>query len=419
MKILILSDYFSPQSFGGAGIVSFADAKALSERGHDVSVITTTTDRSHIGEASFEGIRIFTIYSDYDQAWRGYISLYNPQVTNEVRKIMSRMHPDIVHAYNIHTYISYYSLKLARRSGAKVFITMHDVMAVHYGKFNEFIDLSELSVPKGFNYRITPWTLIRTFKLRYNPFRNMVIRHYLRYADKIFAVSGALKQVLNANDIGNVEVLHNSMDFKKWDAPAADVARFAEKLGLVGKKVVLFSGWVTAAKGGDQILEAFGKTLERVPSAVLVCAGRTDLYYSSMKEEAKKLGLGDKIVFTGWIGGPDLPVSYAAADLVVFPSVCFDTFGMVNLEAMASKKPVIATCFGGAPEVVEDGRTGYVVNPYDIDTMAVRIIELLSDADKARAFGQAGYERARRLFDKQKKIEELISWYERRSPRSL
>jgi glycosyltransferase involved in cell wall biosynthesis len=66
---------------------------------------------------------------------------------------------------------------------------------------------------------------------------------------------------------------------------------------------------------------------------------------------------------------------------------------MVNLEAMAARKPVIATCHGGSPEIVQDGVTGYVINPFDTPQFAGRLVDVLSDTALQTRLGEAGYQR--------------------------
>src|SRR5690606_21947439 len=118
------------------------------------------------------------------------------------------------------------------------------------------------------------------------------------------------------------------------------------------------------------------------------------------------------VVFAGWLEGRELVAAYHASDVVLMPSVCFDTFGMVCLEAMACQKPVIATCFGGPKEVVVDGETGYIVNPFDVAVFAERIVEMLSDSDKAQHFGEAGHKRAQELFNLEHIMTLLIEKYQ-------
>ncbi len=182
MKIVILSDNFDNR--GGAGAVRIARAIAIGLKNfnHNVSVITTIQDKSLTGKKNENGINIYSIYSKYNLFWRAYRSLYNPQTIKHVVKIIEEIKPDIVHAHNIHTYLSYHVLKLAKKSGTKVFLTAHDVQLFHYGKLT------------GVNYKVSVWQQIKRAGKTYNPFRNIVIRHYLKYVDKILCVSGGLKE---------------------------------------------------------------------------------------------------------------------------------------------------------------------------------------------------------------------------------
>ena len=95
------------------------------------------------------------------------------------------------------------------------------------------------------------------------------------------------------------------------------------------------------------------------------------------------------------------------------PSICFDTFGMVNLEAMEHSRPVVATCFGGSPEVVEDGVTGRIVNPFDTRRLADTLVELLSDREQAVRMGAAGRLRLIERFRIDRLGSEFAEEYER------
>ena len=98
---------------------------------------------------------------------------------------------------------------------------------------------------------------------------------------------------------------------------------------------------------------------------------------------------------------------------IVTPSICFDTFGLVNLEAMEHAKPVVATSFGGSAEVVVDGETGYVHNPFDVAGYAERIARLLRDEDLRLRMGRAGQARLRERFTIERLTDEFLAEYER------
>jgi glycosyltransferase involved in cell wall biosynthesis len=85
----------------------------------------------------------------------------------------------------------------------------------------------------------------------------------------------------------------------------------------------------------------------------------------------------------------------------------------VNLEAMEHKKPVVATSFGGSPEVVRAGETGLVANPFDVEAFAGAIAQLLRDEGLRRRMGEAGYLRLRQRFTIDRLTEEYLEEYAR------
>jgi glycosyltransferase involved in cell wall biosynthesis len=86
---------------------------------------------------------------------------------------------------------------------------------------------------------------------------------------------------------------------------------------------------------------------------------------------------------------------------------------MVNLEAMEHRKPVVATLFGGSPEVVREGETGFVENPFDVEAFAGRIRVLLTDPELRRNMGEAGYLHLQRHFTIERLTDECLEEYRR------
>jgi glycosyltransferase involved in cell wall biosynthesis len=131
-----------------------------------------------------------------------------------------------------------------------------------------------------------------------------------------------------------------------------------------------------------------------------------------MIAEAKAGGMGEVVRTTGWIGRDEMKLAYGAADIVLVPSLCFDAFPRIVVEAMASGRPVIGTCYGGAPEIIQDGTTGYVVNPLYPEQVAEKIIDLLKNPEKATQFRETGYERIKNEFSLEKMVGKYIVEYE-------
>jgi len=410
MKILILQDDFPPKSYGGAGVVSFNMAQGLKDKGHDVYVVSTVKNKEEEGKEELKGVKIYNIYSNYHERWRAYLSLYNPMVIKKVKILTKEIKPDIVFANNVHFHISYYSLKLAKNSGAKVFLIAHDAMTVHYGKMTKFVKSSDLSLPDRLKYKINFLDQIKKFKKRYNPLRNIIIKHYLKYVDKIFSVSEALKDALKENGIDNVETIHNGIDISRWAINTSNVEAFKTLYKLKDKKIILFGGRLSESKGGYKIIYAVKKVLSKIPNVVLLVLGKEDEYSNMMLGKARGLNMGNKIIFTGWISGKDLVSAYHSSDVVVVPSVYLDPFPTVNLEAMACAKPIVGTCFGGTPEIVEDNLTGFIVNPFNTEVMAEKISYLLLNPKKAREFGKRGYNKVKEKFNIDKWIDEYLRY---------
>ncbi len=401
MKILVLSDTFPPTAPGGAGQIAFKLASAFLKKGHQVFVITTRQDKLIPEQEVFKGLKVFRIYSNYHERWRACLSLYNPQVVGRVRTLIKEIKPEVVYAHNIHYYLSYYCLKLAQKYSKGVFLTVHDMMLVYYGKWK----------PKSFNnFKITILDQIQEAKKRYNPFRNIIIRFLLKYVDKIFAVSCALAHVLNHNGIQNIEVLHNGIDVDNWKIKKEEIRQFKQQYNIQNKKVIFFGGRLSELKGGEKIIQVMKKVVEQIPETVLLIAGKKQGYAQKMLRFAQQLGISNNIVLTGWLDNNEIKSAYYSCEIVVVPSIYLDPFPTLNLEAMACKKPVVGTCFGGTPEIVEDGKTGYIVNPFNVGVVAEKIINLLRNPQKAKEFGELGYKRVKEKFSLQNQAEKYLDW---------
>jgi len=159
-------------------------------------------------------------------------------------------------------------------------------------------------------------------------------------------------------------------------------------------KRVLFVGRLHERKGIDRILKAWEKVHKEDKDAKLLVAGKGE-FEEQYKKMASKLGLKDSVEFLGHVTEEELPGLYTSSSLFVMPSY-YEAFGLVTLEAMAAGLPVLATDTGIAPEAIEKGKNGYLI---DDDDMADRILEVLS-SDKMKAMGH----RSRRI------VEEKFTW---------
>jgi glycosyltransferase involved in cell wall biosynthesis len=162
--------------------------------------------------------------------------------------------------------------------------------------------------------------------------------------------------------------------------------------GIVGKLVE----W----KGQKVFLRAVPLVLQAVPSAMAVVVGDVQGSPPQYRQElialARKLGIGHRIVFTGF--RQDVADVMAALDVVVHASVIPEPFGRVIVEAMALGRPVVASRAGGPLEIIADGENGYLVPPGDEAALATRVVELLRDPQLARKIGDRASRDARARF---------------------
>ena len=410
MHIVILSDTLPPDSPGGAGKIAWQLGQGLIAAGHRVTFVTSTRGPSALEDR--QGIPVHAIHSNYAERWVAWYGLLNPQTVVPLTRLFRKLRPDVVNAHNIHQHLSYHSLVLARRVRAATVFTAHDVMPFAYAKLTRFIDPNRPDQCDGWDYRLPFGYNIRQMRLRWNPARNLSIRHTMvYYMDARVAVSGALRDALQANRLPPFEVVHNGIDLDSVDIPEVSVQVLRQRCRLEGRRVIVFGGRLSRHKGDRQLFAALRKVKERVPDVALLVLARPSDYTERMLRDNPDLS--DQIVLGGWLEGGELMAAYRLADVVVSPSVSFDSFPTVNLEGMAAGAVPVTTCFGGGRELVQDGETGFVVNPYDIDALADRLARLLTDDALRARMAAAGRARIEAEFTLERQVHNMLAVYER------
>lgn len=198
-----------------------------------------------------------------------------------------------------------------------------------------------------------------------------------------------------------------------FNVPAQVVAETRARL-LAGAPadtpLLLFVGALRYYKGLNYLLEA----MPAIPHARLAIIGRGPME-QPWKAQVQQIGIGDRVNFAGEIANPDLPPYYAASDIFTFPSSeRSEAFGLVQLEAMVSGKPVVTTELGtGTSFVTQNGVTGLVVPPRDPAPLATAITQLIGDAPLRHRLGQAGRARVMAEFTQEKMIERIEDVYKR------
>jgi glycosyltransferase involved in cell wall biosynthesis len=410
MRILLLNDRIPPENRGGAGEVVWRLAVALCDNGHDVHVAAATPNQS-FNEVR-DGIPTYHLHVRYPERWRAWLSLYNPQTVKPLRELYQQIQPDIINAHNIHADLTYHSLTLAQQMGIPAVFSSHDVMPFAYQKLSHFIDPNNHDPNPPVDYRLPPLFNLKQMRLRYNPFRNVTIRRILTQSAQVrTAPSQALCDAHAANGLPPFTCVHNGIDADWFRASATTIDNLRARLGLVGRKVILFAGRLTGAKGTQQLLQALQKVVVAVPETTLLVLSSVPI--AEQVNQPQYAELREKhIISGGWLAGEALAAAFHLASVVTVPSIIFDSFPTINLEAMAAQKPVLATCFGGSREAVVDGLTGFIINPFATDDFAEKLIWLLSDDTLRLQMGTAASKRVTTEFTMDRQVVEMLRVYQ-------
>jgi glycosyltransferase involved in cell wall biosynthesis len=256
--------------------------------------------------------------------------------------------------------------------------------------------------------------------VKYERWINPSVKWALGQADAVVGVSDYVANTIVAAGYPADRVFGvlNSLDLvgSSWDPaldgrPARRALGIAEHAPLVGIFSRLFS-W----KGHDALLDALAVVKREIPDVRLLVVGDDDprahpgggSYRTELEARVSALGLEDNVIFTGYRS--DVPELMAAVDVYAMPS-WEEPFGMVYLEAMAMRKPVVAWASGGAPEVVKHGETGFVVEPRSIGVLSDAILRLLRDPALRRRFGEAGRQRVEQSFAPQRMCQDILEVY--------
>lgn len=260
----------------------------------------------------------------------------------ELKKIFKTEKPDLVH-----THASMSARIAARLAGAKVVYTRHSVFP------------PSKKISQGVGKVI-----------------NGAINNYL--ADGIIAVAEAAKENLTDTGIDEkkIRVILNGVDGLK-DKTDTEKAANKERFGVKdGEKVVSIVARLEDIKGHEYYIEAAKMLLDKGINARFFIAG-TGSYEDTLKQKVQELGVGDKVIFTGFISDVDALMSIT--DIQANASYGTEATSLALLEGMSIGIPAVVSDFGGNPGVIKDGVNGFVVPKQNSKALADGLCKLLSD----------------------------------------
>jgi N-acetyl-alpha-D-glucosaminyl L-malate synthase BshA len=367
-------------TYGGSGVVGTELGIELAERGHEVHFIA------------------------YQQPIR--LNAPRPQIF---------FHEVTVSLYPLFEYPPY-DLALATRMAEVAEIYGLDLLHVHYAiphSVSALLAKQMLAAQNNGKRRKLPFvtTLHGTDITIVGADRSYlpVTRYSIEQSDGVTAISNYLKQrTLQEFEIRNpIEVIYNFVNCDTYKRHANSPERRAEFASKDERILVHVSNFRPVKRICD-VIEIFDRVQQRVPSRLLLMGDGPERSRAEWLVNKKKLR--EKVEFLGKVDRVNEKLS--VADLMLMPSE-LESFGLAALEAMACEVPAVATAVGGVPEVIEHGRSGFLAQVGDVETMARYAIDILSDEKRLREMGQVARWEAQSRFCTSKIIPEYEKFYER------
>src|SRR5574341_874475 len=209
-----------------------------------------------------------------------------------------------------------------------------------------------------------------------------------------------------------VDIVPNGIDPAPFDAlKESALKNFRIKWASPDERIVFSVGRLVQEKGAHLLVEAAPRVLVDFPKTRFVIAGMGSMS-EFLEQRAQHLGIAARVVLAGFISDADRNKLFKVADVAVFPSL-YEPFGIVALEAMAAKCPVVVSETGGLKEVVRHGETGIVVYPNSVESLAWGILHTLHRPDWAKARAQNAYRMVKQEYSWDRIAQRTAEIYER------
>lgn len=238
----------------------------------------------------------------------------------------------------------------------------------------------------------------------------------VQHSDAVFGISRYVSDTVveNGKPRDRVYTVPNGIDPAPWD-PDTDGRPVREELGVpAGAPLLASVSRLFSWKGQRELVKALALVRREIPDVHCLIVGADERFVhggsftDELKTLARELGVLDRVVFTG--KRTDVPRVMAACDVYTMPSF-EEPFGLVFLEAMAMKRPVIAVNNGGTPEVVEHGKAGLLSEPWNVDELARNIVTLLRNPELRARMGDYGRSRVLDYFNARRMAADAVDAY--------
>ena len=399
MKVLHLCSFYRP--LGGAEKLLFSVLNLLESNGVENVIVAPKAQSSGPTGQRREYFIDFLEYpfsrsSLFSSVWA------NRRLVAALRDIINAEKPDVIHLHNQQNPFVYWA---CLRSGVPMVRNVHDPRLYCPTNWRLLPDNSLCPHPFG-RACITEGCvkpkradirhLLTTFVNRQLSFRNTTLIIESRESYEMALQNGYRDEQLH--------LIPNCTSVTSLQAALADKKRHK----VEGQNTLLFVGRASYEKGLHFLLHALPKVRNDFKLCILTAG---DYYKQKIAPLVERLNLSSRVEVHFDTSYEETAKFYSKADVVVVPSIWFETFCLIGIEAYSHATPVIATRTGGIKDWCVDGETGFLVDIFDEDALAARIDDLLDDPATRSKFGVNGFLRAAELYSEQTYFQRLHALY--------
>jgi len=386
LNVMMFSWEFPPRIIGGISPHVYFLSKSLAKNGVKVHVVTCDFPGSPAHEV-IDGVNVYRVdsYKNPSPDFASWVYLMNLNMQKEAAAIAAKLHEpiDVFHAHDWLVATTGIGLKHVFRK--PLLVTMH---STEIGRRDGLHAATEHMI-----HETEAW-------LTYEAWRVICCSEYMvQHVKWAFGLPS-----------DKLAMVPNGVNPHVYDAfDKEDLGSFRRKYALPNEKIVLYVGRLVYEKGIHVLINAVPKVLAKVDAKfVIVGSGYMQEQLSII---VKSMGLEHKVLFTGFVDEENLMRLQKVSDVSIVPSL-FEPFGIVALEAMAAKSPVIVSDTGGLSEIVGHDVTGVKVYPNNTDSLAWGIIKVLTDSKYAQALRENAYRAILEKYDWNKIAQQTIRLYE-------
>lgn len=399
MKILLVNKFYWNK--GGSEKYCFELAELLKENRHQVAFFSMEDEKNIQTDSKEYFVKPIDLNSD--SKLKALDVIYSKENEKLMRQAIEEFKPDIVHLNNFQRQLSASIIKPIKEKNIPIVFTAHDVQAIcpAITMMDSNKEVCEQCM-KGKYTNCIKKSCVKDSKLKsvlgaLEGYYYRAKSIYTKKIDYIITPSEFYKEKLIQDGIPEfkIKALHNFVDIENYDIETID------------EGYALYFGRLSKEKGILNLIQAFSKLQE----GILYIAGEGP-EKENIQQFIKENKLENRVKLLGFLNQDQMKDTIRKAKFIVVPSIWYENCPYSVMETLAIGKPVIGAKIAGIPELVEDGKNGFVYKHDDIDELSSKMKKLFEDDELVLEFGKYAKENAKKLYSKEVYYKEIMEVYE-------